>query len=102
MLQTITSGVVVVSRWVIRDCLVARARFYTSEPICDARPIFPKTGEPKPINALDVGRKFGICQRVCVGGKPCSLSELYLHIGHGLLEHLDVIPKKWRLDTFLD
>jgi hypothetical protein len=29
-------------------------------------------------------------------------SELRLHLDHGLLEHLDVIAKEWRLNSLLD
>src|SRR5215510_14621677 len=97
--EPITSGVVVVSRWIIRDSLVARASLDAREPIRDARPAFPETGKPEPIDTLDVGRDFGICQSVHIGGKPCGLSELSLHLGHGLLENLDVIPKERRLDA---
>src|SRR5262245_51461468 len=101
MLEPITSGIVVVGRWVVRDCLVARASLNAREPIRDARPVFPEAGESEPVETLDVGRDFRICQSVCVGGKPRGLSKLYFHLGHGLLKHLDVIPKDRGLDAFL-
>src|SRR5262245_4331666 len=102
MLEPIPSGIVVVSWWVVRDCLVTRASLDAREPIRDARPVFPEAGESEPVETLDVGRDFRICQSVCIGGKPGCLSKLYLHLGHGLLKHLDVIPKERRLDAFLD
>jgi len=76
-----SAGVLEVGRWIIRDSLIARASLYAREPIRDARPVFPEPVKPETVSTRDIGRDFGIRQRIGVGCQPFGAPTRSLRVG---------------------